>query len=247
MIFLIYTIGLFLEQDLSAREACERGCAAIENDGLAHELEDLCFWLCAAQVARAETPFVVSRPITPVATSLLSSHRHQLLLLDLPALSSTSVGQGAQLIAGAVGNLMDQQRQSHEADTTRRVIMPDTLLGSSIQILLRLSQVDSSTDPFWHDVANEPKQRAVDEAMAICVPGGNRTHIVTPSLTKKIMTLEFRKTSTEDLSTGIQPFILVQTTATKRQHAQAFVHVYDTVMGGPTASYRRRCPVRGHQ
>jgi hypothetical protein len=37
-------IGLFLEQDLSPRESCERrGCAAIENDGLANELEDLCF------------------------------------------------------------------------------------------------------------------------------------------------------------------------------------------------------------
>jgi hypothetical protein len=43
-----YYIGLFLELDLSPREAGERGCAAIENDGLANELEDLCFWLRAA-------------------------------------------------------------------------------------------------------------------------------------------------------------------------------------------------------
>jgi hypothetical protein len=79
-------------------------------------------------------------------------------------------------------------------------------------------------------------QRAVDDATAICLPGGIRTHIVTPSLAKKIMTLEFRMTNPDDLSTGIQPFILVQTTAAERQAAQALVHVYDTVMGGATAT-----------
>jgi hypothetical protein len=80
-------------------------------------------------------------------------------------------------------------------------------------------------------------QRAVDKAMAICVPDGTRTHIVTPSsLAKKIMTLEFRMTNSDDLSTGIQPFILDQTTAIERQQAQALVHVYDTIMGGATAT-----------
>jgi hypothetical protein len=38
------------------------------------------------------------------------------------------------------------------------------------------------------------------------------------------------------LSTGIQLFILVQTMATKWQQAQALIHVYDTVMGGATAT-----------
>jgi hypothetical protein len=119
-------IGLFLAQDLTPQEACERGCAAIENDGLANELEDLCFWLRAAmscQVAGADSPLVVPHPIAPVSTPSLSSHRRQLLFLDLPALGSTSVGQGAQHIAGAVSNLMDQQRhfhQPHQADTARR-------------------------------------------------------------------------------------------------------------------------------
>jgi hypothetical protein len=95
-------IGMFLEQDLTPREACKRCCAAIERDGLAAELEDLCFWLRAAmtcQVAGANSPLVVDHPLAPIANHLLSSHRRQLLFLDLPALSSTSVGQGAQLIA----------------------------------------------------------------------------------------------------------------------------------------------------
>jgi hypothetical protein len=145
-------IGLFLAQDLSPREACERGCAAIENDGLANELEDLCLlWLRAAmtrQVAGAESPLVVNHPIAPIATSLLSSHRRQLLFLgELPALSSTSVGQGAQPIAGTVRNLMDQQRHFHDEDTARRTEemakTPAKLLGSSVLILMRLAQVDS--------------------------------------------------------------------------------------------------------
>jgi hypothetical protein len=65
-----------------------------------------------------------------------------------------------------------------EADTAHRAKAaktPDMLLGSSVvQILMRLSQVDSSIDlsQFWYDVAPESKaqqrnvlQRAVDEAM----------------------------------------------------------------------------------
>jgi hypothetical protein len=41
----------------------------------------------------------------------------------------------------------------------------------------------------------------------------------------------------EDLSTGIQPFILAQAMGTERQQAhQALIHIYDTVMGGATAT-----------
>jgi hypothetical protein len=61
--------GLFLEQYLTPREVCERGsCAAIANDGLANELEGLCFWLHAAmtcQVAGADSPLVVPHPLAP--------------------------------------------------------------------------------------------------------------------------------------------------------------------------------------
>jgi hypothetical protein len=72
--------------------------------------------------------------------------------------------------------------------------------------------------------------------MAICLPGVLRTQIVTPSLAKKILTLEFRMTNPDDLSTGIQPFILVQTTAAEQKQAQDLVHVYDAVMSGATAT-----------
>jgi hypothetical protein len=147
---------------------------------------------------------------------------------------------------------MDQQRHFHDADTVHRANtakMPETFLGSSVQILmLRLAQVDSYLDltEFWQEASSAQKsqqrnvlQRALDEAMAICVPGGNRrTHIVMPSLTKTIpLTLEFRTmTNPDDLSTGIQPFILVQTTATEWQQAQALVHIYDTIMGGASTA-----------
>ena len=244
-------IGLFLEQDLTPREACERGCAAIEHDGLDADLDDLCFWLRAAmtcQVAGANSPLVIDHPLAPVANHLLSSHRRQLLFLNLPALSSTSVGQGAQLIAGAVGNLMDQQGQFHQVDIAHRaekVKTPATLLGSSVNTLLRLSQVDTIAElgPVWWEMALETKtqqrnvlQQAVDVAMGICLPGVLRTHVVTPSLAKKLLTLEFRMTNPDDLSTGIQPFIMVQTTAAQRQQAQDLVHVYEAVMGGATAT-----------
>jgi hypothetical protein len=146
---------------------------------------------------------------------------------------------------------MDQQRHFHDTDTARwaeTAKTPETHLGSSVLILMRLAQVDSYLDltQFWQDASRELKaqqqcnvlQRALDKAMAICcVLGGNRTHIVTPSLAKNYLTVEFfRMTNPDDLSTGIQPFILVQTMATKWQQAQALIHIYDTVMGGATAT-----------
>jgi hypothetical protein len=168
--------------------------------------------------------------------------------MDLPALSSTTVGQGAQLIAGAVGNLIDQQRQFREDDNTRRAAdakTPDKFLGSTVQPLLRLAGVASSADlaDFWPEISSITKaqqlgvvQRALDEAMELCMPGGYRTHIVTPSLAKKITNLDFRMSNPDDLSTGIQPFILVQTTAAERQQAQTLVNIFDTVMHGASAS-----------
>jgi hypothetical protein len=65
---------------------------------------------------------------------------------------------GAQLIAGAVGNLMDQQCHFHQADTVRpaeRAKTPDTLLGLSVNTLKRLTQVASSADlaPVWWALA----------------------------------------------------------------------------------------------
>jgi hypothetical protein len=150
---------------------------------------------------------------------------------------------------------MDQNREFHQADTARRAETaktPTTLLGSSVRTLQRLSQVDNIADlgPVWWEMAPETKaqqrnvlQRAVNDAMAICLPGGLRTHIVIPSLAKKILTLEFRMTNPDDLSTGIQPFILVQTTASKRKQAQDLVHIFDTIMGGATATVAgARCP-----
>jgi hypothetical protein len=84
---------------------------------------------------------------------------------------------------------MDQQRHFYEADTARwaeTAKTPDTLLGSSVNALIRLTQVASSANlgPVWWALAPESKaqqrnvlQRAVDEAMAIRVPGGTRMHI----------------------------------------------------------------------
>jgi hypothetical protein len=74
-------IGLFLEQDLTPREACERGCAAIEHDGLDADLDDLCFWLRAAmtwQAAGATSPLVVDHPAA-------SSSRRQSFVVEPPS------------------------------------------------------------------------------------------------------------------------------------------------------------------
>jgi hypothetical protein len=122
---------------------------------------------------------------------------------------------------------------------------PDIFLGNAVQPLMHLAQVATSDQlpPVWQALAAAPTaqqrniiQLALEEAMQLCAPGGLVTNIVTPSLAKKIVALEFRMNNPDDLSTGVQPFILVQTTPTERQSAQQLVDVYNTVMAGSTSS-----------
>jgi hypothetical protein len=201
------------------------------------------------QQAGQESVLVYAHPTLPPVVPEIINHRRQLLFRDLPALSTSVVGQGAQLIAGAIGNVVDQQRQFRDADEERRANTdtksPDTFLGAAVQSLLRVAQVATAADlpPLWQELAETNKtqrrlviQRALDEALQLVIPGGGRSHVVTPSLAKKVCDLEFRMTNPEDLVTGIQPFVLVQTTPGERQAAQTLVDSYDTVMAGAAAS-----------
>jgi hypothetical protein len=244
-------VNLFLGHQLSPREACDRCCPLVGADGLADTLADLLFWLRATMTIQAgggESPLLTDHPTVPMATAELISHRRHLLFTDLPALSTGVVGQGAQLIAGAVGTLVEQNREFRTADEQRKAAdtkTPDTFLGAAVQSLLRLAQVATSGElpPLWQGLATATKthqrsiiQMAIDEALQVIAPGGGRAYIVTPSVAKKVACLEFRMSNPEDLATGLQPFILVQTTPGERQSAQALVHVFDTVMGGASAS-----------
>ena len=163
-------------------------------------------------------------PIAPVAMAILSNQCQHLLHDDLPKLSGILAAQGAQLIASAVGTLTNQQCQFCEANAqchANEAKMPDTLLGSTAQSLLCLANVATTANvpPLWQELANAPKvqycnivQCHLDKAL-ICQGRGTCTHIVTPSLAKKIASLEFCMLDMDDLSTGIQPFILIQTLA----------------------------------
>lgn len=201
------------------------------------------------QQAGQESALVYAHPTLPPVVPEIVNHRRQLLFRDLPALSTTVVGQGAMLIAGAIGNAVDQQRQFRDADEERRSASesktPDTLLGAAVQSLLRITQTATSAElpPLWQELAETNKtqrrlviQRSLDEALQVVIPGGGRSHVITPSLAKKICDLEFRMTNPEDLATGLQPFVLVQTTPSERQAAQTLVDSYDTVMAGASAS-----------
>lgn len=245
-------INLFLGQELTPREACERAIAAIEADGLTNALYDLLFWLRATmtlQVAGADSPLLVAYPTVPMPDANLTAHRRHFLFTDLPALSGGAVQDGAALIAGAVGNLAEQNRQFQQANEERKAAetkTPDTFLGTAVQTLLRVAQVATSAElpTMWQDLARATKkshqrniiQMAMDEALNQVSPGGGWAYIVTPSVANKIVGLEFRMTNPDNLSTGIQPFILVQSSPNEREAAEVRAHVYDTVMGGSNAT-----------
>jgi hypothetical protein len=100
-------------------------------------------------------------------------------------------------------SFVDQQRQFREADNLRHaadVKTPDTYLGTTVQALLRLVLVASSTNlpPLWQELADAANaqhrnvvQRHLDEALQRCVPGGTRSHSVHPSLAKKVVSVKF--------------------------------------------------------
>jgi hypothetical protein len=103
-------VNLFLGQELTPREACERAIAAIEADGLTATMQDLLFWLRATmttQVAGADSPLLVAYPTVPLPDANLTAHRRHYLFTDLPSLSGGAVEEGATLIAGAVGTLVE--------------------------------------------------------------------------------------------------------------------------------------------
>jgi hypothetical protein len=241
-------VNLFLGQDLPPRTAYEIAFAAIEADGLTDTLSDLLFWLRATmtcQVVGADSPLIYPHPPAPPPDANLIGDRRHRLFTDLPALSQGAVGQGAELIAGAVGTLVEQNRQFRDADEERKagdVKTPDSFLGSAVQSLLRIAQVATAADlpQLWQDLARATKkahqrniiQMAMDEALNQVSPGGGRAYIVTPSVANKIVGLEYRMANPDALTTGLQPFILTQTSSGAREAAQSRVSIYDTVMGG---------------
>jgi hypothetical protein len=152
------------------QEASERG-AAIKNDGLGAAM--------TCQVASVESPFLVgNHPLAPVATtSMLLSHRRQLLFLDLPALSSsTSIrqsgggrpgGWNSVLSPASARSVLISWINSASSETWTPFLGPQrpkrlaNTGKSSVQTLMRLSHVASSTKdlaPLWHDAATEPSK-----------------------------------------------------------------------------------------
>lgn len=245
-------VHLFLGQELPPRFAYEQAFAAINADGLAETLSDLLFWLCATmttQVAGGDSPLIFPHPISPLPDANLIRDRRHHLFNDLPSLRAGGVAEGAELIAGAVGNLVEQNRQFRDADEERKASdtkTPDTFLGTAIQSLLRIAQVGTSNElpQLWQDLSASSKkahqrniiQMSMDEALNQVSPGGGRAYIVTPSVANKIIGLEFRMANPDALSTGLQPFILSQTSSGAREAAQTRVMIFDTVMGGSASA-----------
>ena len=239
-------VGLLLEEDLQPKEALVRLWGAIINDGLTEDLEPLSVFLRACMTLQApqqqDSPLLVAHPTAPVADALLFAHRQALLEHDLPALGTAALNLGAHQIAASIGVLTDEHRQARAAEAARRAAetkTPDTYFGTSVSYLLRLSHSATSTDlpDMWADLARSPKgqqrhvlQRALNESIARISP--SRGFILTPALMTKIINLDFRMSNPEDLSTGIQPFVLGQGTPADRQEAHRLSLLYDLVVGG---------------
>ena len=59
--------------------------------------------------------------------------------------------------------------------------------------------------------------------------------VVTPLLLKKVVTLSLRMCDPEDLTVGVQPFVLSQHTASQIKSATVAAKRYSTVVGGGVA------------
>ena len=157
---------------------------------------------CVINVAAAESsPIATPLPIAPLADSHLLAHRREIQVGDLPGLNITPVAAGAQQIASVMGELVSEQREARQEATTRRIEdknkTVDQYFAQNTTILMRLCQVDSSTDlpQVYQDIAKGGKrqertllQRAVDQT-ALDMGYTSMVFPVPPELATKIVSL----------------------------------------------------------
>ena len=216
-------VRLLLPGPLTPREAWVQVAGAIYNENRQAACQPLLDWLRVAFTRQGiGQPSRIARDMltVPLATPPLIQRRWALVTRDLPLLSDTTAAATSNAIAAGINSLVADNRQSRQADETRRSAdsakTPEKYFGQvGVAKLLRIAQVPNSVafPQFWLDLSAAPKkqdlvtiQQAFDD-MALALNMAGTKIPITPDIASKIRSLGFEMSDEEDLSTGLHPFI----------------------------------------
>ena len=221
----LYT-SLFLEHDLTPREAFMQVYQIADASGATADVSALLDWLkymatasAANMPSNGAVPLLTAPAVmSPQENALLDAHRWQIAIRILPSLDPTGLHHGAAHIASSVDSLAAENRSAREAEENRRlardVKTPDIYFGEGVVTLLRWCHVPTSDSlpPIFQRIAQAPKrttsmvlQHGLDQ---VCLDLGRDTMniMVTPSLATKTLSLAWHTYGTDDLAAGVNVF-----------------------------------------
>jgi hypothetical protein len=247
-------VRILLERPLTPREAWVQVAGAIYNDGAQVACEPLLDWLRVAITRQGENQasrLQQEHPRVPLMLPALVQRRWQLIITDLPALSSGATMAAGHVIASSLNALVSDNREFRTADEARReqssARTPEKCFGrNGVLKLLRLCHVTTSDNlpDMWVQMANEPRrqdgivtiQQSFDSmAQSLGLFG---VHIpITPDLVAKIRSVALEMSNEDDLMTGIHPFTFAYLDTSKIAEAYAVAEHYKMLhddKGAPT-------------
>lgn len=220
--------NLLLNEAVTPRVAYQRIHGAIVNDGLAADCAELLNYLRAALVrfnGANQPPRTVVPPLEgPVYASPQEAAQHRAETLrvvrqDFPSLGEEGMLQGAQLIAARVTTLTDETRRQRlyqeERDAREANKLPSSLYSTRLNKLMRLAQVvrEDQLPAIHGHLASTKKSNhrlVIQDAMnARLRELGHHLHVeVSTSNARQIIDLEWHTLLPNDLSKGVNLFVL---------------------------------------
>jgi hypothetical protein len=160
-------VRILLQRPLTPREAWVQLAGAIYNDGTQVACAPLLDWLRVAITRQGENQasrLQQEHPRVPLMLPALVQRCWQLVINDLPVLSSGATLAAGHVIATSLNALVSNNREFRNADEIRReqnsARTPEKCFGCTrVLKLLRLCQVPSAENlpDMWIQMANEPR------------------------------------------------------------------------------------------
>ena len=239
-------VSTMIDEEMSPREAWFRLGGAISSEGKLVECKPVIDWLKVAltRASNGNPSRLVSTPLTaPLSNRTLMEHQWNLVLTDIPSRDPALDRGKKDRIADELGTLVGMQRDAaddrRQEKVRRENKLPSEVFGGQIVNILRLCNVAREVDlpPVWLELARTPVkqhrgviQKCID-ATATDIADGLPI-IVTPTLVKKISTLEFIMRNRQSLESGVHPFTFNQHHEEEREQAAEVAGLYDFVNGG---------------
>jgi hypothetical protein len=247
-------VRILLQRPLTPREAWVQLAGAIYNYGNQIACEPLLDWLRVAITRQGEdqaSRLQQEHPRVPLMLPDLVQRRWQLIITDLPALSSGATMAAGHVIASSLNALVADNREFRMADEARREQnssrTPEKCFGrNGVLKLLRLCQVPTSESlpDMWIQMANEPRRQdgivTIQQAFDSTAQGLGLfgVHIpITPDLVAKIRSVALEMSNEDDLTTGIHPFTFAYLDTSEIAEAYAIAEQYKMLhddKGAPT-------------